>query len=101
MELSCDKIRAGFTLNCDEACTEKQQLEQKIAEDAKRAKMELEMEKRRQELEEFEKKFGKKKYKERKKIVVEEKSNNLHIWIGGAVGVVILAAFLYFLVIAQ
>lgn len=101
METSCDKIRAGFALICDDTCTEKQHLDKKAAEEANRAKMEQEKEKQRQELEEFEKKFGKKKYKERKKVVVEEKTNNLHIYIGGAVGAVVLAAFIYFILSAQ
>lgn len=97
METSCDKIRAGFRLSCDEACADKQLQEKKITDETNRAKLEQELEKNRQEVEEFEKKFGKKKYKERKKPIVAENNNKQHIYIGAAVGAIVLAVFVYYL----
>lgn len=97
METSCDKIRAGFTLNCDDACVDKQKETRKAAEAKDRQEREEELEKNRQEVEEFEKKFGKKKHKERKRVVVEEKNNKQFIWIGAAVGASVLAVFAYYL----
>lgn len=101
LDVTCDKIRSNFTLSCDEVCGEKQKEAQKITDENDRLKREQELERNRQEIEEFEKKFGKKKYKERKRIVVEEDNNKQFIWIGAAVGAVVLAAFAYYLFIAQ
>lgn len=97
VETTCDKIRAGFVLGCDEACTERQKEAKKIADEASRAKLEQELEKNRQEVEEFEKKFGKKKYKERKRAVVEQDNKKQYVWIGAAVGAIALAVFVYYL----
>lgn len=101
METTCDKIRSGFVLSCDEACFEKQKEAQKIADEQTRIKREQEIEKNRQEVEEFEKKFGRKKYKERKQKVVEENNTNQYIYAGAAVGVVVLAIFAYFLLFTE
>lgn len=96
--MSCDKIRAGFILNCDETCTNRQNELKRISEQQERNKREQEEEKNRIEREEFEKKFAKKKYKERKTHIIEEKNNSQILkWIGLAATVAILAIFIYFL----
>lgn len=98
IETTCDKIRSGFVLSCDETCASRQLELKRIAEQQERARREQEEEKNRQELEEFEKKFGKKKYKERKTQIVEDEGNaHLYKWAGLAVAVAILAGFIYFL----
>lgn len=98
IETTCDKIRSGFVLNCDETCISRQNELKRITEQLERTKREQEEEKNRSELEEFEKKFGKKKHKERKTHNVEEKDNShLYKWAGLAVAV--LAGFTYFLLL--
>lgn len=97
METSCDKIRAGFVLSCDKLCSEKQIEAKKIADETNRAMLEQELEKNRQEVEEFEKKFGKKKYKERKRVIIEEDNNRKYVWIGAVVGAVVLAVFAFYI----
>lgn len=97
LEITCDKQRSGFVLNCDQNCQMKQDELKKIAEEKERKKKELEEEQNRLELEEFEKKFGKKKHKERKtKSIVEKTEPNYLLWIGGAVSVIILSIIIYY-----
>lgn len=97
MEATCDKIRAGFTLTCDDVCAVKQKEVQQAAEAKLNQERLEELERNRLEVEEFEKKFGKKKHKERKRVVVEEKNDKYFVYIGAAVGVIILAIFAYYL----
>lgn len=98
MDASCDKIRAGFVLSCDEICINRQNELKRIADEQDRARREQQEEKNRQELEEFEKKFGKKKHKERKPQIIEQTDNShIYKWAGIGVGVAVLAAFIYFL----
>lgn len=102
METSCDKLRSGFVLNCDEHCTAKQAEAKKIAEEAIRVKQAQEDERNRIELEEFEKKFGKKKHKERKRQVTVETDNSYTLkLILGAVVVTILAIIIYSFLLLQ
>lgn len=85
-------------LSCDETCINRQNELKRIADEQERLKREQEEEKNRLELEEFEKKFAKKKYKERKIQVIEEQNNSILLkWGGLAVAVSILAVFIYFL----
>lgn len=102
VETSCDKLRSGFELKCDENCVAKLAEAKKVADDAVRVKQEQEAERNRIELEEFEKKFGKKKHKERKRPVIVE-ADNSHIWklILAAVIVAILAIIIYFFLFLQ
>lgn len=98
IETTCDKIRSGFVLNCDETCISRQEELKRITEQQERARREQEEEKNRLELEEFEKKFGKKKHKERKIQVIEECDNShLFKWAGLAATVAALIGFIYFL----
>lgn len=100
METSCDKIRSGFELKCDENCEAKLAEAKKLAEDAERVKQEQEDERNRIELEEFEKKFGKKKHKERKRQVAVE-SDNSYMWklifATGAIALVAIIIYFVFL----
>lgn len=98
IETTCDKIRAGFTLICDETCVSRQNELKSIAEQQERERKEREEEKNRRELVEFEKKFGKKKYKERKSHMVKDTGNS-HIlkWCILAAAVAILAIFTFYL----
>lgn len=98
IDTSCDKIRAGFVLSCDETCVNRQNELKRITEQQERVKREQEEEKNRIELEEFEKKFAKKKYKERKTQIIEEKNNSyIFKWIGFAIAAATIAIFTYFL----
>lgn len=83
---------------CDETCISRQNELKLIAEEQERLRKEREEEKNRRELVEFEKKFGKKKYKERKSHIVEDTGNS-HIlkWCILAAAVTILAIFSYYL----
>lgn len=102
MEITCDIIRAeNLTIvACDDQC----QAKKKTAEEEKKLeiarKQELEAEKNKRELEIYEKKFGKKAYKEfrKQKIVEEEKDNSTLIISLVSVSVVIVAVALYFTV---
>ncbi|KAG5674339.1 hypothetical protein PVAND_004314 [Polypedilum vanderplanki] len=100
VEFSCDKIRAeNITFaNCNEDCDEKKRL----LDEEKQKKLEkqraIEEEKNRRELEEYEKKIGPKKYKERKQRVVEEKKSNFKMIIGISTAIIlIIAILLYFM----
>lgn len=74
----------------------------RAAEETERIKREKEMERNRLELEEFEKKFAKKKHKERKTKVIETKDNtHLIKWISAGVAVAILSILIYFLFVSQ
>ncbi|XP_063701227.1 NF-X1-type zinc finger protein NFXL1-like [Culicoides brevitarsis] len=71
-DISCEKIRAGFKLKCDESCDEKRKLESKereLEELREKEKKELEFQK---ELESYKKIFEKKQHKKKAKNVVEE-----------------------------
>ena len=78
-EIACDKHRAGQTsIPCDEFCIETRI---KLAEQLKREQEKLrhqEEAKNRAEVEQFEKRFSKRKYKERK--VVVEKTDRQINW---------------------
>lgn len=98
VETTCEKIRAGFRLICDDTCIARQNELKLIAEQQERIKRELEAEKNRQELEEFEKKFGKRKQKDRKPQIVEDTNYSSTLrWTGFAVAVATLAIFIYLL----
>lgn len=81
LDMTCDKVRAEniTILECNEECEEKRK---QIEEENQRKLLkqrQLEEEKNRKELEEYEKKFGPKKYKEKKQRYVEEKKSNLKL----------------------
>lgn len=98
IETSCDKLRGGFVLSCDDACLTKQNEVKRITEEQERVKREQEEEKNRLEMEEFDKKFGKKKHKQRKPYIVEEKPNSNAIKLAVAsICVGVLATFIYYL----
>lgn len=98
IETTCDKIRTGFTLICDETCISRQNELKLIAEQQERLRKEREEEKNRRELVEFEKKFGKKKYKERKSNIVEDTGHsNILKWCILAAAIAILAIFTFYL----
>lgn len=83
---------------CDETCISRQEEMKRAAEQQERIKRQQEEEKNRLELEEFERKFGKKKYKERKTQVIEDNDNShIYKWSGFVAAVAILAAFIYYL----
>lgn len=90
-----DKITS---LQCDEKCDEFKKRQQLELEAQKQKQRELEEEKNRKELEEYEKMFGKKKYKERKsRIVTEEKDDTMKkVIIGLSLTIVTVAAFAAF-----
>lgn len=99
IDSTCDKVKAEnlTTIACDEQCEAKKRL----AEEEKQLELQrqaaIEAEKNRRELEEFEKKIGKKKYKERKQRVVEEKKDNTNVIIAiASVSVIIVGVVLYF-----
>lgn len=87
------------SLTCDEQC----QLKKKLADEERQLELqrqaEIEAEKNRRELEEFEKKFAKKKGKERKQRIVEEKQQNYYLPIIIAVISLLIAFGVYFTVL--
>lgn len=67
------------------------------AEEQERKQKEIEDEKNRLEMLEFEKKFGKKKFKERKRNIVEETESKMWmIWIGVAVLLAVISVIVYY-----
>lgn len=89
IEIGCDKAKQGFTLECDEVCRLKIEQSRSAADEAERISREAEEEKNRIELLEFERKMGKKKSKERKQVLVEEKRGlGAFAYAGIGVGVV-------------
>lgn len=95
--MACTKSRSGFTLECDDGCTAKRNQIRLASEVAEQQRNEAEAERNRAELLEFEKKFSKRKPRERKQ-PVEQKPRNSHVavYIGiAAAGVALLAALVY------
>jgi predicted metal-dependent hydrolase len=85
------------TIDCDENCHEKKRLADQEKQIELQKQAELEAEKNRRELEMFEKKFAKKKFKERKKVVIEETKDNSKLIIAiSSVLVVTLSIIAYF-----
>jgi cytochrome c-type biogenesis protein CcmH/NrfG len=85
-------------LECNDDCKQKNGEKQRVLEEEERKAKEAELEKNLKEMEEFEKKFAKKKQRERKQRTVEEtEDNSLHKWIlAGCVLVSIISVVLYF-----
>lgn len=88
MEVPCDKYRSGFNiLDCDENCVETQ----RNIEMARQREQELlrkqEEERNRLEVEQFEKKFNKRKPKERKPVEVKAKAPTNWKLIGLYIGI--------------
>lgn len=82
---------------CDDSCDIKQIELKRIAEQQERVKREQEEEKNRKELIEFEKKFGKRKHKE-KKTQITEVANDSHLfkWILVAIAVAGFAILVWY-----
>lgn len=82
-EVTCEKIRIeNFQMRCNETCAAKKQ---ELREAAKQKEAELkkqEEERNRIELEEFEKKYSKKKPRERKAVVVKNQEDTNFVKIG-------------------
>lgn len=100
-EVSCEKLRQGnFVLPCDESCTTKATVRQQ-QEEAMRKEREAALEEQnRIEMEEFQRKYGTKKPKERKlrQTSVEEGRNWTKIaLIAAALLVPVLGSLSYFL----
>lgn len=97
VDATCDKIRAGFQLICDDTCKIRLEEIHLAAEEQQKKQKELEDEKNRLEMLEFEKKFGKKKFKERKRNVVEEtESKTWMIWVGIPALLAVVSVIAYF-----
>lgn len=98
-ETTCDQLRNGFQLVCDNACALKAEQIRLMAEEAAQRQREVEEERNRLEMLEFEKKFGKRKPKERKQQVakIESGMNVKYMWIGaGLIALSIAVIFMYF-----
>lgn len=99
-DLPCDKVRAEnlLVIECDENCQAKERkaAEEKTQEDLR--KQELEAERNKRELEIFENKFRKKKYRERRTQSVEDnKSDKKYLIIGFLVITVVLSCLAYYM----
>lgn len=101
MEISCDKMRADkiSVADCDSTCEEKKRILEEENKKKVQRQLEIEEERNRRELEEFEKRNAPKKFKERKQKYVEEEENNLtkNLVIGAFV-LVILGIGIYFMI---
>ncbi|KAM7357795.1 NF-X1-type zinc finger protein NFXL1 [Cochliomyia hominivorax] len=74
-EIACDKHRAGMTkLLCDENCIETQNIVKQARQKEEELRRKEEEERNRMEVEQFEKKFIKRKPKERKTLEVKQKN---------------------------
>lgn len=79
LEISCDKHRAGqTTLDCDAQCSMERSKAEAIEQQQLAEKKRQEEERNRIELEKFEKKFGKRKHKERKTVDVKETKREIN-----------------------
>lgn len=75
IDATCDQVRGGLLVAaCDSVCAEKRAAAETVAAETARQQQLLQEEKDRQELLEYEKKFGPRKYKERKQQVIEEQT---------------------------
>lgn len=84
-------------MNCDDTCKVRLDEIRLAAEEQDRKQKEIEDEKNRLEMLDFEKKFGKKKFKERKRNVVEEtESKTWMIWIGVPVVLAVISVIAYY-----
>lgn len=98
--VSCDKIRAEnlTIIDCDESCEAKKLAAEKDKKKKDEEQRLLEEERNKEELLMYEKKFGRKKYKERKVRVAEEKDDNTFKKIALISTIAVLTAVLmYFL----
>lgn len=100
IEISCEKLRfSDHIISCDKSCETKKREIKLAAEKIKESEKFLEDEKNRLELEMFEKKFGKKRYKEKRINVIDEKNDNKKIiWIAGSM---IFISAVFFLIIVN
>lgn len=100
-EVSCEKLRQGkFVLPCDDTCKVKAEEREKVEEAIRKDKAAAEEEQKRIEMEEFERKYGTKKPKERRQrqTSVEEGRNWSKVaMIAGGVLIPIIGALCYFL----
>lgn len=102
-DVPCEKIRLeNITIKCDESCKKKIQDQLETQKQKELIAKQIEDEKNRIELEEFEKKFGKKKSRERKAVVVEEKEDNKYLFYAGTAGfaIVVIAVLIYYAVVS-
>lgn len=99
MDLSCDKIRGGFKLKCDESCENKRKLFANEKLELEKRQKELEDMENRKELESYEQKFAKKVYKDRRKKVIEEKAEESFmqklIPVAAATSIILVALVIY------
>lgn len=100
LDVTCDQVRGGLVtvVPCDAACAAKIAAAQAVADEAVRLQRLQKEEKDRQELLEYEKKFGPRKYKERKQQVIEENAGYsvpVLVGVSGALVVVAIAIALY------
>lgn len=85
-------------MNCDDTCKVRLEEIRLAAEEQERKQKEIEDEKNRLEMEDFEKKFGKKKFKERKRNIVEETESKLWmVWIGIPLLLAVVSVIVYYI----
>lgn len=66
VDISCEKLRQGFELSCDDTCKSKLEARQLVEEELRKERAAAEEERDRIEMEEYQKKYGQKKPKERR-----------------------------------
>lgn len=100
-EVTCDRVAAQQALlQCDDSCLQKKKEIDLLEQEKLRSIQELEQEKNRKELEEFEKKFGKKKNKVRNRYADDEEQSGpkVLVLVSASIAVILLglAIFYYF-----
>ncbi|XP_055535843.1 NF-X1-type zinc finger protein NFXL1 [Wyeomyia smithii] len=98
VDVNCNVARSkSKTLECDESCAQLKEIKNReLAELELHRKQQQEAENQRA-LEEYEKKFGRKKYRERKRVQVEDsKDSHLLLYVLSAAGCIIVAVVGYF-----
>lgn len=66
VDISCEKLRQGFEVSCDDSCKSKLEARQQVEEELRKERAAAEEERNRIEMEEYRRKYGQKKPKERK-----------------------------------
>lgn len=99
MEVNCSVARGKpRDLECDEGCEKMKQTRTRELTDRERLQKEQEEAENQRALEEYEKKFGPKKHRERKRTQVEEtKETNYLLYVLLSVGFLVFAVAVYFI----
>lgn len=101
MEVNCAARAKSKALECDENCEKVKQNRTRERSDRERLQREQEEAENQRALEEYEKKFGPKKYRERKRTQVEETKEANYLLYGLVSGGILLVAVMVYFVLVN